>query len=39
MQQVQEMLRLVLAKPPLVIARNYPKGKMPQRNYQKVLGH
>ncbi len=38
-QQVQEMLRLVLAKPPLVIARNYPKGKMPQRNYQKVLGH
>lgn len=37
-QQVNEMLRLVLAKPPLVIARNYPKGKMPKRNYQKVLG-
>jgi zinc protease len=37
-QQAQEMLRLVLAKPPLVIARNYPKEKMPKRNYQKVLG-
>jgi len=37
-QQAHEMLHLILAKPPLVIARNYPKGKMPKRNYHKVLG-
>ena len=37
-QQAHKMLHLILAKPPLVIARNYPKGKMPKRNYQKVLG-
>ena len=36
-QQAHEMLQLVLAKPPIVISRNYPKGKMPKRAYQKVL--
>jgi len=37
-QQAQEMLKLILSQPPVVIARNYPKGKMPKRNHQKVLG-
>jgi len=37
-QQAQEMLKLILSQPPVVIARNYPKGKMPKRNYQQVLG-
>lgn len=37
LQQSHEMLRLILSKPPVVIARNYPKGKMPRRSYQKVL--
>lgn len=37
LQQAYAMLGLILANPPLVIARNYPKGKMPSRNYQKVL--
>ncbi len=36
-QQSHEMLRMVLSKPPIVISRNYPKGKMPKRIYQKVL--
>jgi len=35
--QVQEMLAMVLSQPPVVISRNYPKGKMPHRSYQKVL--
>lgn len=38
MQQAHEMLHLILAKPPIVIARNYPKAKMPKRSYQEVLG-
>ncbi|MCE2716627.1 MAG: M16 family metallopeptidase [Pseudomonadota bacterium] len=37
-KQTHEMLHLVLEKPPIVIARFYPKGKMPKRNYQEVLG-
>lgn len=36
-QQAHEMLSNILAKPPVVISRNYPKGKMPKRAYQKVL--
>jgi zinc protease len=36
-QQVHEMLSSILAKPPVLISRNYPKGKMPKRAYQKVL--
>ena len=36
-QQAHEMLVMILAKPPVLIARNYPKGKMPKRNYQKAL--
>lgn len=37
-EKVHEMLRLVLSKPPVVIARFYPKGKMPKRGYKEVLG-
>ncbi len=37
LQQAHEMLKLILTKPPVLIARNYPKGKMPKRDYQKVL--
>ncbi len=36
-QQANDMLAMILAKPPVLIARNYPKGKMPKRNYQKAL--
>jgi zinc protease len=36
-QQIHEMLKLILVKPPIVISRNYPKGKMPKRHYHKVL--
>lgn len=36
-QQSHEMLKLILAKPPIVISRNYPKGKMPKRSYHKTL--
>lgn len=37
-EQAHEMLRLILSKSPVVIERFYPKGKMPKRNYQEVLG-
>lgn len=37
-QQAHEMLRLILSKPPVVIARFYPKGKMPNRNYKEIPG-
>lgn len=36
-EKAHAMLKLILAKSPVVIARNYPKGKMPKRNYQKVM--
>ncbi|MEI6628058.1 MAG: hypothetical protein WCN27_01435, partial [Alphaproteobacteria bacterium] len=35
-EQTREMLELVLSNPPVLIARNYPKRKMPARNYHKI---
>ncbi|MCX7343614.1 MAG: pitrilysin family protein [Proteobacteria bacterium] len=35
-EQTREMLELVLSNPPVLIARNYPKRKMPSRNYHKI---
>lgn len=37
-EQVQEMLHLVLSKPPLLVSRIYPVGKMPKHSYSNVLG-
>lgn len=36
--EVEEMLRLVLSKPPVLVSRIYPAGKMPKQAFSKVLG-
>lgn len=36
-EQVQEMLNLILSKPPVLISRIYPDGKMPKYAFSKVL--
>ena len=35
--EVEEMLRLVLSKPPVLVSRIYPVGKMPKQAFNKVL--
>lgn len=35
--EVEEMLRLVLSKPPVLVSRIYPFGKMPKHAFNKVL--
>lgn len=35
-EHAKEMLETVLTNPPVLIARNYPKGKMPARNYSII---
>lgn len=37
LEQTQKILEFVLSNPPVLIARNYPKSKMPARNY-KIIG-
>ena len=37
LDQAHKMLKFILAKPPVVIARYYPKGKMPKRSYHNAL--